>query len=594
MSNRPTLDEQRRNLVAQWVFDTRAILDRFHLWLTDVEEVRTGVQAHESLSFMGQGLEKAGIMTAAVTALGTRLFGRFGEGRGLDKHGLNRVKKDADAASAYSMSEALWHLSRYLPENHALLVSIGEGLMPKVGETPEMGSNPQLGFGRVYARPGVARYLDDRVGRLLNDPAYGWEQFWKEVQEAGITIWGAAIDTLENTTRFAKGSPTGPMTILHLFDQPLAIAQPYEGYMGNLVLPREVVEQAAERSVLLSYLTPRSLVMKSLLATYPELKPERVHVWTLGGSSRRPRIGELWQQWEATGAHLIEDGWTWPTGLPSFHESGTYAPTFSVGPYRDAAGALHLILGDGYAASAEALQAASLDPALRLHTSLCLFSSHFDIPWDRESQIMRLDATAPDFAATLSDLLGHPASPTEVQDYQGILANARAANMPLARRTVTIDDFFPNKQWRVLALAGFMLPDPYTGHPGVEELEPGAYRVTTRAVTERGTLDVKLTLRLREDLPQSHQVFSPLLDRFYHGLDHTRRAVKISDSGRIRNELQTLCSEALEFTAPGRVKVHFDQVDDAVLAPDKRARIREVLRWYKAHHPIWFSWLDVD
>ncbi len=39
-------------------------------------------------------------MATAVTALGTRLFGRYGEGKGLDKAGVNRVKKDADAVSA--------------------------------------------------------------------------------------------------------------------------------------------------------------------------------------------------------------------------------------------------------------------------------------------------------------------------------------------------------------------------------------------------------------------------------------------------------------------------------------------------------------
>ncbi len=31
--------------------------------------------------------------------------------------------------------------------------SAGEGLMPKAGESPEMGSNPVLGLGRVYALP---------------------------------------------------------------------------------------------------------------------------------------------------------------------------------------------------------------------------------------------------------------------------------------------------------------------------------------------------------------------------------------------------------------------------------------------------------
>lgn len=83
--------------------------------------------------------------------------------------------RKANAISAYAMSESLWYLSRQLPENHAIMVCVGEGLMPK-GETPEMGSNPQLGFGRVYARPSVARWLDRKVIRLLNSKdGYGWE-----------------------------------------------------------------------------------------------------------------------------------------------------------------------------------------------------------------------------------------------------------------------------------------------------------------------------------------------------------------------------------------------------------------------------------
>ncbi len=37
-----------------------------------------------------------------------------------------------------------------------------------------MGSNPQLGYGRIYARPQVARWLEQRVTRMLNDAEYGW------------------------------------------------------------------------------------------------------------------------------------------------------------------------------------------------------------------------------------------------------------------------------------------------------------------------------------------------------------------------------------------------------------------------------------
>ena len=93
------------------------------------------------LSKEGCYVQSVPSLTAAMTALGTKLYGRFGEGKGLDKAGLNQVKKDADAISAYAMSESLWYATRQLPENHAIMVSLGEGLMPKAGETPEMGSD---------------------------------------------------------------------------------------------------------------------------------------------------------------------------------------------------------------------------------------------------------------------------------------------------------------------------------------------------------------------------------------------------------------------------------------------------------------------
>jgi hypothetical protein len=466
--------------------------------------------------------------------------------------------------------------------------------MPKAGETPEMGSNPLLGFGRVYARPQVARFLDRRVHRLVNDPGYDWSTFYREVEAAGITVWGAAVDTLENTSRFAKGSGTGPMTVLHLFDQPLKIAEPYEGYMGTLVLPAVVVERAAERSILIDFLTPRPLVMDAIEAAYPGIARANVHVWTLGGPSREHRLGTLWNEWRELGVHLVEDGWIVPqTGLAAFTESGTYAPAFRVGQYLDEQGRQHVFLCDGYAATAEAMQAASLDPVLRTLTSMCVFSSKFKVSYERERHVMRLDPNAADFAARLADVLGMKLDDGQVDEYRQILREAAKALMPLGRRTILADDFFPEKEWQVLALAGYMLPDPYTGAPGVERVSDEVWRVTSRAATRTGMLQVTLSLRLMDPIDEMRMVFSPLLDRFYTGQDYRSRAVKISDSGRIRNELQTLASEAIEYAADDRMRVHFEKVDDAVLPSDKKRLIQDVLRWYKDNHPIWFSWLDL-
>ena len=54
------------------------------------------------------------------------------------------------------------------------------------------------------------------------------------------------------------------------------------------------------------------------------------------------RLGALWEEWSALGAHLVEDGWLAPSGLPVFTDSGTYAPTFLVGSWRDDEGATHV------------------------------------------------------------------------------------------------------------------------------------------------------------------------------------------------------------------------------------------------------------
>jgi len=474
------------------------------------------------------------------------------------------------------------------------MVSLGEGLMPKGGETPEMGSNPLLGFGRVYARPQVARYLDRQVHKLINDRSYQWDDFWRDLRRTGITVWGAAIDTLENTTGFAKGAEYGPLTVLHLFDQPLEIALPYEGYMGTLALPKEVVDNAARHSILVNYSTPRKLVLDSILECYPGITPERVHVWTLGGKSRVKRLSSLWKQWDELGVHRIQEGYILPTGMPAFIQSGTYAPTFRLGPYKDPDGQTHLLIADGYAASAEAIQAASLDPIFDIDTSLCLFSSKFEVDVERERHVMQIDPEAEDLANQLESTLGIDLSPTQVEEYRRLIRNARDAGMPLSKNLVTVDDFFPDRRWRVLAVAGYMLPDPYTGAPGIEMIdeERKIYRVTTRAATGKAVLEVSLDLRLMDPWDESRLVFSPLLDRFYAGTDYRTRAVKVSDSGRIRNELQTLASEALEHRADGRIRIRFEAIGDAVMAPEKKQLIREVLDWYKNNHPIWFKWLD--
>ena len=587
-------DTAKRNLVAQWAFDTRPVLLRFHLWLEDVEVERAQAEPVSAHTFAPRGIARCLAMTSAATALGTRLFGEFGAGAGQDKAVVNQVKKAADAVSAYVMSEGLWHLTRTLPENHALMVCLGEGLMPKVGETPEMGANPMLGFGRVYARPELARTVDRRVRRLLNEPGHTFEQFYEWLQGRGITLWGAAIDTLENTSRFADGKPTGPMAVFHLFDSPLRLSRPYESYMGCLTVPARVAEAAASASVLLDYRTPRKQVAEAIEAAYPGIRREHIHVWTLRGKSRLHRLGKLWEEWERVGVHLVDDGWKAPSGLAVFTDSGTYAPTFLVGSWRDAAGATHVFLCDGYAATAEAMQAASLSDVLDVHSTMSLFSPTFELPVDVEGRLMQLDPSAPDFAARLAQLLGvKELEAGKVSTYKEAIREAAASNMPLGKAVLQADDFLPEKDWHVIASVGYIGDDPYTGAAGVTRVAENIYRVTTRLATRKASSRITFTLRLMESFEETRQVFSPLLVRFLSGVDHTTRPVKVSDSGRIRNELQTMIPQALEHDGD-RIRVRFERINDRVLSADKQARVRTVLEWYKAHHPVWFEWLELS
>ena len=116
-------------------------------------------------------------------------------------------------------------------------------------------------------------------------------------------------------------------------------------------------------------------------------------------------MGKRWEEWRALGVKIVDDGWTSPLGVPTFTDSGTYAPAYLVGKHEDKDGVSHVFLCDGYGASAETLQAASLDPVLGLKTSLSIFSTKFDVPFDREWDVMRLDPDAADFPDRLTALL---------------------------------------------------------------------------------------------------------------------------------------------------------------------------------------------
>jgi hypothetical protein len=253
-----------------------------------------------------------------------------------------------------------------------------------------------------------------------------------------------------------------------------------------------------------------------------------------------------------------------------------------------------LFIVDGYAASAEAIQSASLCPVFDLHASLAVLSSRFKLSYEEERLIMQLEPDDPDFPKKIAMMCENSLDEMTGEAYRQDIMDARSAGIPLGGGPISADDFLPAKKWEVMAVSGYMLPDPYSGSSGVEKIDDDTYEVTTRMTTRAGDRRATLTLKLLEEPERRRLVFNPLLNRFMHGEDYRRRPVKISDSGRIRNELQTLCSEALEHVDLRGIRVHFEKISEDVIPKAQQVDLREILEWYKANHPIWFSWLALS
>ena len=62
---------------------------------------------------------------------------------------------------------------------------------------------------------------------------------------------------------------------------------------------------------------------------------------------------------------------------------------------------------------------------------------------------------------------------------------------------------------------------------------------------------------------------------------------------KVGRNIFDLVSRPLSVVIPEN-RLHLDEIDDAVLPPDKKALIQEVLVWYQKEHPIWFRWLQME
>jgi hypothetical protein len=134
-------------------------------------------------------------------------------------------------------------------------------------------------------------------------------------------------------------------------------------------------------------------------------------------------------------------------------------------------GKTQLFICGGYAASAVAMQAASLAPLLDVQAFVSVFTPNFKLPYDREHHIMSIPPEAEDFQSRPEEVIGEPVDDEKREKYREMIHEALDAGIPVNKPCIQADDFFPEKQWEVLAVSGYMQPDPYSGSPGVEIVE---------------------------------------------------------------------------------------------------------------------------
>ena len=208
-----------------------------------------------------------------------------------------------------------------------------------------MGSDPLLGFGRVYAasRGGTEPWTEgapaaERAG------ARPFHYLLRAGSKSGGSRSGAPPLTRSRTRPVSpRGKATGPIAVLpslRLAPHPVRL---YQSYMACLTVPRRVAEAADRASLLLDDRTPRA-GDRGDRGGLPGPPPrEHPRTGTLRGTSRVGRLGKLWEEWTALGVHLVEEGWKAPSGFEVFTDSGTYAPTFLIGSWADEAEQLRML-----------------------------------------------------------------------------------------------------------------------------------------------------------------------------------------------------------------------------------------------------------
>ena len=471
--------------------------------------------------------------------------------------------------------------------------------MPKAGETPEMGANPLLGFGRVYARPEVARDRRPRGSAgCSTSRATPSSSSTSWLQGPGHHALGRGRRHAREHLALRRGQDDGPDGGVPPVRLAARLSRPYESYMGCLTVPRRVAE-AAERALAPARLpdAARAGGARRSRRPTPASAARTSTSGRCGGKSRVGRLGRAVGGVDGARRPPRRGRLEGPVGPRGVHRLGDLRADL---PRREleGRGGSHARLplrrlrrhGRGDAGG---------QPRPRCSTSTPRWRSSrppSSCPCERRGPA---DAARPRRAGLRAERLrGAAAGGTSTR------ARSRRTRRRSARRRPPTS----RRAGRVLQARRL---------PAREELAGAGERPATSATTRtparrasrasatastgsprgspraRPRAAITFTFRLMEPLETTRHVFSPLLVRFISGVDHTHAP---GEDLRLGAHPQRAADDVL----PGpRARRRDDPaststgIDEKVLPREKQETIRKVLEWYKANHPVWFDWLEV-
>lgn len=580
---------------------------------------------------------------AAITALNTFLFGGYGSAKGIsDKKAVEEIKQALDGVASNTLGKLLYfltnnHLTIRDKKDIVYMVFQGEGAAEKAGSAA---GSPNLAHGRLYGNPGsikiTERYINEYLADLKNESTEtrknAFDKLMKNLKDADVQVISLVIDTLENTSRSAKGEKTGPMTVVHFINGPLIVRRPYESYGLTLTIGDDIAKYFGTK---LDLDTPPADIVAAIEQEYPNIKRKNIIIYSLGdkkdSKDRLKRLGDRWVDWDDLGVKRVVDGdksGLFSDKFPPFIESGSYAPNYLVG-HHIVNGEEYYFINDGYAAQAEAVQGLVASYANGKVGIMRNILPKFFLPFYVELEISKLDPEEENFERELMLIFNKYLKKYSQEKYQALeFPTLEKLNKKVSEKTdfASFVDYVKNELQKVeeagykrgqlikpqdllyyrssdldvVAVDAIIGDDPYSGITGIQKISNNRYTVNVRnSISGYGSFVSRFLVRPVDDnleIPNRRSL--PIIDSFVKGLrNFDTYEYQSYHAALIKYNLRDAYYEAISILhdETDNIEVWYLYKDKLIkMVGEERARnILKIIGFLKEKAGKALSWLEV-